>query len=199
MRIGRSALFGLLVSLLSACGDQEQPRDVPVGEIIGAPLDAAPDPVPSKPATSAPSDPKPDADGLWPIDWAKFIGFDYPIPRHPDLGPEATAEREKHIPDEILAWNGRRVAVDGYMLPIDVDGEEVILFNLFHSLESCCFGSLAKITNWIEVQMPSGKGVEYYPYGQVRVTGRLSIGEYHVQGGVVAIYRIEGESAEPKW
>ncbi len=196
-RSWRNLGLGLVLSMILACGEEPAPRRIDPKQILGAPLDAAPEPRPIE--RTLPAEPRPGSDGLWTLDWRELMSFDYALPRRPDLGPKATTEREAQIPPGIRAWQGRRVRIDGFMMPIEVDGDSVLLFNLFHSLESCCFGTLAQITNWIEVELPSGKGVEYFPYGSIEVTGTLEVGELHVSGGVVAIYRLRGESAEPKW
>lgn len=130
-------------------------------------------------------------DGSLILGFDMLGGYEY-IPQPAGIPLE---KLPKQIPDALLAYDGKRVQVSGFMLPIDVgeDGD-VHMFFLMRDLASCCFGGTPKMNEWVLVEAGSGFRTKYTGYAAIAVTGRIAIGEKVEYGRVTSIYRVEGEA-----
>ncbi len=101
------------------------------------------------------------------------------------------------IPEKIKAFNGRRVTLTGFLIPIQGDGRYFHEFLLVRDLASCCFGRAPKMNHWVRVRMKSREAAVRQTEGRpVSVTGMLIVGEFHEYGVLSAIYQLEGEKQE---
>lgn len=115
-------------------------------------------------------------------------------PRH-DLGnaPKPKSATQSLIPADARAWNGRKVSIRGYVVPVDVDRSGIREFVLSASVDSCHFGVLGGPDEWIYVAMAEGTRIPTTGVSPVTVFGVLDVGE-DVQGGIVnSLYRMRGE------
>lgn len=115
-------------------------------------------------------------------------------PRH-DLGtaPKPKSGPQSLIPADARAWNGRKVSIRGYVVPVDVDRSGIREFVLSASVDSCHFGVLGGPDEWIYVTMAEGMRIPTTGVSPVTVFGVLDVGE-DVQGGIVnSLYRMRGE------
>ena len=120
------------------------------------------------------------------ISFRKLASFDYP---QTPLG-ESGLDR---IPASIRALHGRRVAVNGYMVPWTFDQGKIRTFFLSRQLFDCCFGDVAKVNEVIEVNFADG--VANLSFRPITVVGTLAVGEVVDSFGyVMSVYRIRGES-----
>lgn len=93
------------------------------------------------------------------------------------------------LPEEVLALDGHRVGVPGFMLTLG-ESAGVREFILVESLWGCCFGSVPDINQTIIVRLASDQQVDYTS-GPLLVTGILDVGEERQGTFVTSVYRIE--------
>ncbi len=98
-----------------------------------------------------------------------------------DMTPEEKASREDElflppsVPDEVLALEGSKVIVEGFMIPMEFKDGQVTSFLLAKSLQGCCYGVSPLPHELVEVTMPEGEGSYYVQWEPVYVTGKLTI------------------------
>lgn len=99
------------------------------------------------------------------------------------------------IPEYVQALDGRRIVIDGFVMPLRTQGRGVTQFLLARDQLSCCFGPSPQMNHWIQVTLPRG---EFRPliFRPATVTGTLWVGELKLSGSIQSIYRLEGERAE---
>lgn len=127
------------------------------------------------------------------------LGFDilsnfkydhYEVPNDVDGGRPFTRSDDV-IPAEVKAYDGKLVAITGFVMPLRLRKGLVTEFLLFRDQASCCFGDRAKMNHYIRVKVvgegfpPAGTGSIY------TVRGRLKVGVIHVQGYLTGIYELE--------
>jgi hypothetical protein len=97
------------------------------------------------------------------------------------------------IPPQIKAYDGQRVAITGYVLPLRTRRGVVTEFLLLRDQGTCCFGARAQINHFIRVSFPTGiQPGEPVPW---KVRGTLRVGETYVQGYLTGLFHLEAETA----
>lgn len=105
---------------------------------------------------------------------------------------ETSAKSNEQIPDRIKAYDQKKVAVTGFMLPVKMDGGLVKEFLLVKDPMLCCYGVMPKVTEWVVVKM-TGPGVKPLMDTPITFLGKLSVGEVLENGYLTGIYMLEGE------
>ncbi len=102
---------------------------------------------------------------------------------------------------ELLALDGKKVALDGFMNPLDFEGREVVSFLLSPYPPGCCFTGMPRYDELVDAySITEGETFQWYPYRALRATGTLRVGEQLDEYGyVLSIYRLEVEKLEPLW
>jgi hypothetical protein len=213
---GGIALIGLLA--LVGCGKEAAPAPPP--EIRGEPI-APLAPKVSTPAVASsnaaatavvPANAKPDSPPRGALaeqatrnsepDFAS-AGFDilsgYNIEISDELlGPvtnnlaEISAKTDALIPAKVKAFDKKRVALKGFMLPLKVESGLVTEMLIMKDQSMCCYGTVPKIHEWVSVKM-SEKGVKPLMDQAVTLYGKLHVGEMRENGYLTGIYRMDGE------
>ena len=104
----------------------------------------------------------------------------------------AAAKTAAQIPAAVKAFNQKRVALKGFMLPLKVEGGRVTEMLILRDQSMCCYGAVPKINEWVSVKM-TGEGVRPIMDTPVTMYGTLRVGEMRENGYLVGIYQIEGE------
>jgi hypothetical protein len=100
------------------------------------------------------------------------------------------------LPPEIRKLDGRKIIIEGYMMPIDFDKGKIQMFLLTRNMMGCCYADSFKITDVIKVQRADGKPVSYLQ--MARVTGTLEVGEEKdSEGYIESVYRIKADDLAP--
>jgi hypothetical protein len=103
------------------------------------------------------------------------------------------------IPPEIKALNGKRVAVRGFVIPLETDGKNIKTFLFADQLLTCLFCMGLGYDQWIMGTAVNGKGFhlsdEQYEEAMT-VYGILEIGERYQEGQLESIYRIKAEGLQ---
>ncbi|MBM3807796.1 MAG: DUF3299 domain-containing protein [Acidimicrobiia bacterium] len=126
------------------------------------------------------------------VDFNKLSNYDYELPD--PLDPTAKLVPNQ-IPVAIKSLNGKMVAIEGFMLPLDLTPQGVSVFMLNANLDMCYFGAPVRMNEWILVTMKGGKRAAF-THLATTVKGRLSVGEEIRNGRVASVYRLEADSAE---
>lgn len=131
-----------------------------------------------------------------------LAGYPYPTNIYVPSGPDDpnTAEAQKHqdreIPAGVKAIDGMKVAVKGYMMPIDFENGGTNEFILTRVIPSCFYCQPPQLNDWVEVKMKGGKRVPYFPDSAIVVYGTIDVGEVQEDGFVIGLYRMEVEKVE---
>ena len=195
--------IGVLASLMAVTGpivlaaDKAPPRGQPIRPVAAASPEAVPKPVatnavPATPAVSAgPS-------AIAAIGFDVLSTFKYEVPDDAATGAKASAaapDPDAQIPANVKSFNGRRIALKGFMLPLKVEGGLVTELLLMRDQSMCCFGTVPKINEWVAVKMTGG-GVKPVMDQAVTLSGTIKIGAMRENGYLVGIYQMDGERME---
>lgn len=132
------------------------------------------------------------AQSYQPIDFSTLSNYDYELPDPLDPSPK---QQRNDIPATVKALNGRHVAIEGFMLPLDLTPAGVTTFLLNASIDMCYFGAPVRMNEWILVTMKDGKRASF-THLALTVKGRLEVGEVLKNGRVTSLYRLDADSAD---
>ncbi|MCW5827814.1 MAG: DUF3299 domain-containing protein [Deltaproteobacteria bacterium] len=107
--------------------------------------------------------------------------------------PESLAPEKPVIPKEIMALSGRKIAIKGFMIPIDLDTRGVRRFALVKNQLACCYGVIPNPNEWIYVVMDDRSRADSLLDQIITVYGTLRISETLTEGGINSLYQMEGE------
>jgi hypothetical protein len=94
------------------------------------------------------------------------------------------------IPDRIQSYDGRNIAMQGFMLPLKFEEGRVKDFLLMRSRAFCCYGRPLALNEWVSVHM-TDKGVQSIMDQPVTLYGRLHVGAIRENGQISGIYRMD--------
>jgi hypothetical protein len=128
------------------------------------------------------------ADDAVAVGFDKLASYEFTAPEDPAKAPAAEAQ----IPDRVKAFDDKKVAVTGFMLPVKMDAGLVTEFLLVKDPMMCCYGVMPKVNEWVVVKMV-GKGVP--PLMDVPITfeGTLKVGQIYEGGYLTGLYLLKGE------
>ena len=99
---------------------------------------------------------------------------------------------DTEIPDKIKQLDEKKVAITGFMLPIDVDKGKVKRFLLLKSTMSCCFGVAPRINEVIYVEYPKKRKIQTVMDMPITVFGKLSVGQqFREDLMLMGVYQLE--------
>jgi hypothetical protein len=104
---------------------------------------------------------------------------------------EAAAKRDQ-IPEWIHIYDGKKIVLTGYMLPLQLDNGLAKKFVLMKDTNTCCFGGTPRMNDYVVCQM-EGAGVESIQDIPVQLTGVIHIAEKREDGYVVSLFTMDGE------
>ena len=99
------------------------------------------------------------------------------------------------IPPHIKAYDGRRVLLEGYIMPLRIRKGLVTEFLLFRDQAACCFGDKAKMNHYMRVKV-TDKGFEPGSTMTHKVWGTLAVVEIYVQDYLTGIYQMTADKVE---
>jgi hypothetical protein len=194
--------------LLASCGGGDPPAPAPEpveqaapGGAAGEPAEAPPTPI----LVALPPRPDGPAFGDWAmlrdteldgeLPWEHAGTLEDPVPIDVDfLGAwEFDETRDPVFPPAILALDGRKVLIRGFMLP-SVDFRDIREFHLVRSLWGCCFGAPPRLNEIVRVQL--AEGVDY-TYDGLELVGTLEV-VYETEDGIAEdLYRLDVDVLRP--
>ncbi|MFN0137086.1 MAG: DUF3299 domain-containing protein [Phycisphaerae bacterium] len=173
-----------------------------------SPLTAKPVPLdPTKPVGRPDSD-KPD---FLDLSFNELASFEYDqfdaveeLNRKGEPSATATGKTDgpkpisSQIPEKIRELNGKKITVQGFMIPLEVRRNEVKSFLLVRNTMVCCFGAAASFNEWVYVQLDEGKTTKFTPDVLVSAYGVFDLGEDIQDGMVMSIYRMKASEVALK-
>jgi hypothetical protein len=137
------------------------------------------------------------AAGYWVLGFDELSG--YPITLTDEMKSTtnraawADAKINAMIPPAIKAYDGKKVVIEGFMLPVTFDKNgKLSAFLLLQNQVSCCYGGPTQIHEFITVHLGD-------PMAQpdmdntMHVQGILHVGAERENGELVGIYRLDAE------
>ena len=104
----------------------------------------------------------------------------------------ASLSYDTEIPDKVKQIDGKKVAITGFMLPIDVDKGKVKRFLLLKSTMSCCFGVAPRINEVIYVESSKKEKIQTVMDMPITVFGKLSVGQqFREDLMLMGVYQLE--------
>ena len=122
-------------------------------------------------------------------------GYYYEVP-YPDFfgaSQKPPDPPKDQIPKPILELNGEKVAIQGFMVPLDVSREGIETLVLLRTQVACCFGDVVAMNEWIYVEVDPEKPVTFYTDLPITVYGTLEVGEEIEDGVVLSVYRMKAD------
>jgi hypothetical protein len=123
-------------------------------------------------------------------------GYYYEIPNleaPPKADPKVVQKPKEQIPAPIKNLTGRKIAVQGFMVPIKIEKGATKSFLLVKDQSLCCYGRMPRMNEWISVKMSEGKAAKFIGDQPVTVFGKIDVGEEIDKGEVLSIYRMEAD------
>ena len=138
-----------------------------------------------------------DLDGKPLMDFSLLACFNYDYPDG-DGGrnaPKNPKRKKPAIPDSVLKLNGTQVAIPGFMIPMDQDGDgkKCSYFILARNQMTCCYGMAPGLNEWVSVRMEKGKIADLEMDRPVVVVGTLEVGEAYNPDSGWSFYRMKGQ------
>lgn len=127
------------------------------------------------------------------------LGFDYlasytftPPAFDPAAAPNVKPPSgEEQIPAGVKAWNGKKVALTGYMMPVKMEKGLVTEMLLMRNTVACCYGAVPNMNEWVIVKMK--KGVPPSMDLPIMFFGELKVGAMFENGYMTGLYQLEAE------
>ena len=108
-----------------------------------------------------------------------------------DLAYIASLKLDEQISPRIQAMNGKKVEVEGFMLPLDMSEGNLRTFILLKDQMACCFGNMPRLNEWVYVRVPKKKKVSIHQDVLVTLLGTLRVGAKFEDEVLTGIYHLE--------
>lgn len=126
-----------------------------------------------------------------PVTFSTLSSYYYEIPNIDD--PAAKTSPKDQIPQPIKNLNGKKIALQGFMVPTDLKNGKTTRFLLVKDQSLCCFGRMPRMNELVSVRMAAGKAARVIQDQPVTVFGTIDVGEIIDKGEVESLYRIDSE------
>lgn len=101
----------------------------------------------------------------------------------------------EQIPEKVFALDGRRVRIEGYMMPTLLEGKRVREFLVVTSPAVCCYGATPDVNEYIIVKM-KGDPAPLLENIELRFEGVLRVGDIYNNGYWTGIYELACDRVE---
>ena len=113
--------------------------------------------------------------------WARLDDPDY----------VAALNLDEEIPPQIRALNGSKIEIEGFMLPLEGEFDNVRTFVLLKDQMACCFGAIPLLNEWVYVEVPRKKKIRSYQDVPISLRGTFRVGQKFEGDILVGIYHLE--------
>ena len=103
----------------------------------------------------------------------------------------ASLKLDEQISPRIQAMNGKKVEVEGFMLPLDMSEGNLRTFMLLKDQMACCFGNMPRLNEWVYVRVPKKKKVSVHQDVLVTLLGTFSVGSKFEGEVLTGIYHLD--------
>ena len=103
----------------------------------------------------------------------------------------ASLNLDEQISPEIQAMDGKKVEIQGFMLPLDMLEGNLRTFMLLKDQMACCFGNLPRLNEWVYVRVPKQKKINIHQDIVITLLGTLRVGAKFEGEVLTGIYHLE--------
>ena len=103
----------------------------------------------------------------------------------------ASLKLDEQISPRIQAMDGKRIEIEGFMLPLDMSEGNLRTFMLLRDQMACCFGNIPRLNEWVYVRVPKNKKVSVHQDVWVTLLGTLRVGAKFESEVLTGIYHLE--------
>jgi hypothetical protein len=100
------------------------------------------------------------------------------------------------IPVNVKELSGKKVAVRGYLLPIEYDAGKSTRFILMKYTPECLYCNSPTLCDWVDSTSKDGVAVPRSTQMPVEVVGTLEVGEKLEDGLITSVYQMKVDSVE---
>ena len=136
-----------------------------------------------------------DGQSAYALGFDRLAAFEYTIV---DSATGATpeeveqAKKRDQVPAWIRRYEGKRIALTGYMMPLKVENGLAKKLIMMRDITTCCYGNVPNMNEYVVVAM-SGEGVKAIQDVPVVLVGVFRIAEKYENGYIVSLFQLEGE------
>jgi hypothetical protein len=105
----------------------------------------------------------------------------------------AAARTRDQVPDWIRVYDGKRVLLTGFMMPLQFENGVCRKFVMMRDTNTCCYGSTPNMNDYVVVTM-KGKGIAVVQDVPVDLTGVFRVDEKYEDGYLVSLFVMDGET-----
>lgn len=103
----------------------------------------------------------------------------------------ASLKLDEQISPQIQAMNGKKVEIQGFMLPLDMLEGHLRTFMLLKDQMACCYGNIPRLNEWVYVRVPKKKEINIHQDVLVTLFGTLRVGAKFEREVLTGIYHLE--------
>ena len=133
----------------------------------------------------------PTVSGYSHLSFAQLAGFKFRPPPQPVPAGAPAPEVLAQVPAAIRRFDGRKVVLTGFMLPLKLEGGLATEFFLLSNPSLCCYGIMPEMNEWMHVRM-RGEGLPPVQDVPVFLAGILKVRARWEAGYLTGIYELEG-------
>lgn len=137
-----------------------------------------------------------DGQKVYAVGFEKLAAFPYEIvDAATGATPEeiAAAKKDDQVPEWVRIYDQQKVALTGYMLPLQVEDGMTTKFIMMRDVTTCCFGNVPNMNEYVIVSMATD-GVKPIQDVPVRLIGTFKIEEvYDEMGYLTSLFQMDGE------
>jgi hypothetical protein len=154
--------------------------------------------IPAPPLTAKQQKPvqvKIEGQDFFAIGFDKLAAFEYVVTDIATGASEAEIAAAK-LKDQIPPWarfyDGKKVALTGFLMPLKLEGGLATKFIMMRDITTCCYGNVPNMNEYVIVSM-TGPGIKPIQDVPVVLTGIFRIAEKYENGYLSSIFQMDGE------
>jgi hypothetical protein len=154
--------------------------------------------IPAPPLTAEQKKPvqvKIDGQDLFAVGFDKLAAFEYVVTDAATGASEAeiaAAMEKDQIPPWARFYDGKKVALTGFLMPLKLEGGLTTKFIMMRDITTCCYGNVPNMNEYVIVSM-AGPGIKPIQDVPVVLTGTFRIAEKYENGYLSSIFQMDGE------
>ena len=103
----------------------------------------------------------------------------------------ASLKLDEQISPQIQKMNGKKVEIQGFMLPLDMSEGNLRTFMLLKDQMACCYGNMPRLNEWVYVRVPKKKKINIHQDVLITLLGTLRVGAKFEREVLTGIYHLE--------
>ena len=103
----------------------------------------------------------------------------------------ASLNLNEQISPDIRAMDGKKVEIQGFMLPLDMSDGNLRTFMLLKDQMACCYGNMPRLNEWVYVRVPKNKKIGIHQDVPITLFGTLQVEAKFEREVLTGIYHLE--------